>query len=394
MTYQQHGRRPFIRRQNRIPESPQKHLIDAIYASQKTMGTVGIEQPIIAEDVVQFDSFSLLPKLYENIQKKGYITTTPIQTKTIPAILEGNDVIGIANTGTGKTAAFLIPLIQKMVNSPQEKVLILTPTRELALQIHQELRDFSVGLFIRSALAVGGMSMERQRFDLKRNPQIVIATPGRLKDFVQNSGYPLRQFNNVVLDEADQMVDIGFIRDINYFITQLPTERQSLFFSATISSKVREILVRFVHNPVTISVKTQEAASTIYQDIIKVVDKNQKVDQLHDVLLKEGVDKVLIFGRTKWGVEKLTKELIRRGFKTGSIHGNKRQSQRQKTLDQFKKNEINILLATDVASRGLDIVGVSHVINYDVPATYDDYIHRIGRTGRANKQGTALTFID
>ena len=201
-------------------------------------------------------------------------------------------------------------------------------------------------------------------------------------------------YQNVVLDEVDRMVDIGFIRDIKYFISLLPANRQSLCFSATISNKVQELLATFIHNPVTITVKKQDAATNIQQEVVKVTNKFSKVDQLHDLLIKDGFTKVLIFGRTKWGIQKLTDELVTRGFKAGAIHGNKRQSQRQRTLDEFKRNKISILLATDVASRGLDIQDVSHVINYDMPASYDDYIHRIGRTGRADKKGIALTFVE
>jgi len=204
----------------------------------------------------------------------------------------------------------------------------------------------------------------------------------------------LFQFHNVILDEADRMVDIGFIKDIKYFISLMPPIRQSLFFSATISGKVREILQAFVKNPITVSVKKQETAENIEQEIIRIPHGYNKVDKLHDLLRQPGFEKVLLFGRTKWGVQKLTEELTRRGFKAGAIHGNKRQNQRQKILDAFKDNEIQILLATDVASRGLDIPDVSHVINYDMPESYEVYIHRIGRTGRADKKGIALTFIE
>lgn len=392
--YHQNGRRPYIRKQY-VPVDPQRELIKAILDSQEQKQQLDLNQSqVVEEQTLKFEDMGLIPELKVNIARKGYVHSTPIQSGTIPALLLGRDVIGVANTGTGKTAAFLIPLIQKVYQNLEEKVLILTPTRELAVQIFQELKELSPNMGFRGALTVGGMSVERQQYDLSRKPHFVIATPGRLKDFVRTRQINLQEFKTVVLDEADRMVDIGFIRDIKYFISMLPSERQSLFFSATISSKVREILVDFVKDPVTVSVKKQETAATINQDIIRVLDKSKKVDQLHDVLLKEGVDKVLIFGRTKWGIEKLTRELTSRGFKTGSIHGNKRQSQRQRTLDMFKNNEISILLATDVASRGLDIVGVSHVINFDAPATYEDYVHRIGRTGRANKQGNALTFIE
>ncbi|MDO8639514.1 MAG: DEAD/DEAH box helicase, partial [bacterium] len=342
----------------------------------------------------KFEDFLVSDHMKRNILQRQYTSPTPIQDQSIPAIIEGKDFIGIANTGTGKTAAFLIPLVDKVYKNKSEKVIIVTPTRELALQINDELNFFAKGMGIYSALCVGGMSMYKQKGDLRRNPNFVIGTPGRIKDLIQKRALNLFQFHNVVLDEADRMVDIGFIEDIKYFISLLPKERQSLFFSATISGKVKEIISDFVRNPITVSVKQQETAEGIDQEIVQVKDKNRKVDQLHDLLNKDGFEKILIFGRTKWGVQKLADELIKRGFKAGAIHGNKRQNQRQRILDQFKKDEINILLATDVASRGLDIHDVSHVINYDMPASYDDYIHRIGRTGRANKRGVALTFVD
>ena len=204
----------------------------------------------------------------------------------------------------------------------------------------------------------------------------------------------MRDIHTIVLDEADRMVDIGFIDDIKYFISLLPKERQSLFFSATISGKEQEILKNFVVNPVTVSVKQKEAAENIQQEIVRVVNKYKKIEQLHDLLIQKEFEKVLIFGRTKWGVQKLTDDLIDRGFKAAVIHGNKSQYQRQAALDMFKNNQVNILLATDVASRGLDIPNISHVINYDMPSTTEDYIHRIGRTGRIDKKGIALTFVD
>jgi len=341
-----------------------------------------------------FGDFPLSAVLQENISYKGYTEVTPIQDQAIVHILAGRDVIGIANTGTGKTAAFLIPLIDKVSNNRNEKVLIVTPTRELALQISEELHSFSKGLGIKSSLCIGGMSIQKQRNELKQEVSFVIGTPGRIKDLIQSRFLNLTRFNNVVLDEADRMVDIGFISEIKYFISLLPKNRQSLFFSATISTKVKEILRAFVNDPITVSVKQQEVVENIDQNIIHVTHKNQKINQLSELLKGDDFKKILIFGRTKWGVQKLANELIERGFKAGAIHGNKNQNQRQRVLDKFKRNEIKILLATDVASRGLDIDDVSHVINYDLPATYDDYVHRIGRTGRANKKGIALTFME
>ncbi len=340
-----------------------------------------------------FSDFELVQKLKDNISSKKYLVPTPIQDQTIDHILNGRDLIGIANTGTGKTAAFLIPLINKVYLNKTQRVLVIAPTRELALQIYEELHDFSKGLGIRSVLCIGGMSLGRQKNELRQNNNFVIGTPGRIKDLTNNRSLILSTFNNVVLDEADRMVDIGFINDIKYFISLLSSNRQSLFFSATISFKVKEILNSFVKNPITVSVEKQATAENIEHKVIEI-GKHEKIDKLHDLLSKEEFEKVLVFGRTKWGMQKLTEELTRRGIKAAVIHGNKSQGQRQKALEQFKTNQISVLIATDVASRGLDIPDVSHVINFDMPATYDDYVHRIGRTGRANKKGTALTFIE
>ena len=353
--------------------------------------------PVITEDNVadvHFKDFNIAEILKQNIIKQGYIKPTPIQSQAIKPILEGRDVIGLASTGTGKTAAFLIPLIDKIFKDKTQKVLIIVPTRELAVQINDEFKSFSFGMNIYSALIIGGASMNRQMYDIRRNCHIVIATPGRLKDLVERRLIYLEDYSNIVLDEVDLMVDIGFLNDVTYFISKMAKVRQSLFFSATIPAKVQGVLQSFVTNPLTISVKTQATSENVDQDVIRVENSANKIDQLHDLLIKDGFDKVLIFGRTKHGVDKLHRELEFRGFKIGAIHGNKSQGQRQRILQSFKRDEIQILLATDVASRGLDIEDVTHVINYDLPQTYEDYIHRIGRTGRAGKIGRALTFID
>jgi superfamily II DNA/RNA helicase len=341
-----------------------------------------------------FNDFDFATPLRENIAKQGFVNPTPIQDQAINSILEGRDVIGLASTGTGKTGAFLLPLINNMFKTRDQKTLIIAPTRELAVQINDEFRKFAAGMKLYSATLIGGMNIARQMHDIRRNPHVVIATPGRLKDMINRKYIDLEEYKNIVLDEVDLMVDIGFINDVKYFISLLPKNRQSLFFSATISPKIRTILENFVTNPVTVSVSKQSTSNNVDQDVIKTEHPSKKVDQLHDLLIQDGFDKVLIFGRTKHGVEKLHKELLYRGFKSGAIHGNKNQSQRQKTLARFKQNEIQILLATDVAARGLDIDNVTHVINYELPEKFDDYIHRIGRTGRAGNRGTALTFID
>src|SRR3989339_347295 len=340
-----------------------------------------------------FDNFRIDDRLKRNISYRNYKNPTPIQDQSIPEILKGKDLIGIANTGTGKTLAFLIPILDKMLKNRNEKVLIVAPTRELAKQIQDEFFSISRGLGLYSSLAIGGENMNRQRQDLNRNPNFVIGTPGRLLDHVNTRSLNLSNFTNVVLDEADHMVDIGFLHDIQKLISLLPRNRQSLFFSATIDGKVKEVLKQFVNSdPVTISVKTGDTAENVAQEVIKIEHQGQKINKLFELLSKRGFEKVLIFGRTKHGVQKLSNELRFKGFKADAIHGNKRQNQRIKTLEMFKSSRIDILIATDVASRGLDIPNVSHVINYDQPQDYDTYIHRIGRTGRADKKGIAITF--
>lgn len=354
------------------------------------------EDVVITETYVPkhtFSDFKVDAKLKANILDRNYGAPTPIQDQSIPEILEGKDLIGIANTGTGKTAAFLIPLLDKIIKNRNKKVLIVAPTRELASQIRDEFYLFSKGLNIYSALCIGGENINRQKQELRRNPSFIIGTPGRLLDHVDSRTLFLDDCDSVVLDEADHMVDIGFLKDIQYLISLLPKVRQSLFFSATIDGKVRDVLNSFVYKPVTISVKTRETAANVKQEVIRVDSPNKKIEQLHELLTKEEFDKVLIFARTKHGVQKLSDELAKRGFKADAIHGNKRQSQRLRTLDKFKRGNINILIATDVASRGLDIPNVSHVINYEAPESYETYVHRIGRTGRADKKGVAITFV-
>ena len=342
----------------------------------------------------RFVDFGFDARITNNLTAKGYINPTPIQDRSIPFVMEGKDVVGIANTGTGKTAAFLLPLINKAITDKNMRAIIMVPTRELAQQIAVELADFSRGLGIYCALCIGGSNIARQKNDLRRNSNFVVGTPGRIQDLIRSRNLNLSNFGSVVIDEADRMVDIGFINDIKYIVSLLPQNRQSLFFSATIDGKVKEILSSFVRNPVTISVKTRDTTKNIEQKTIRVTDRNKKIEQLHDLLIQKEFEKVLVFGRTKHGVQRLSDELVKRGFKADAIHGNKKQNQRIKTLEKFKRSEIQILLATDVASRGLDIPNVSHVINYDLPESCDTYIHRIGRTGRLDKKGIALTFID
>ncbi|MFC1711632.1 DEAD/DEAH box helicase [Patescibacteria group bacterium] len=350
-----------------------------------------VEIPYVAEN--SFSDFPLHETVKKNVLARGYNKPTAIQDQAIFPILKGKDLVGIANTGTGKTGAFLLPLITKVAKDRNQKVLIVAPTRELALQIEDEFKLFSLGMGIFSTLCIGGASLNAQAHKLSRRPNFVIGTPGRIKDLEKRRILNLYHFGNVVLDEVDRMLDMGFIHDVRHIISFLSKNRQSLFFSATVPKETEAVMQRFLVDPITVSVKTGATPQNVDQDIIRTRGRN-KLEILHDLLIKEEFRKVLVFGRTKWGVNKLETNLTNRGFKAVAIHGNKSQGQRLRALNMLKNDEVQVLLATDVASRGIDIEDVTHVINYDVPGTYDDYVHRIGRTGRLGKKGVALTFVD
>ena len=350
------------------------------------------EQAIVYKPEHSFSDFQIDERLKKAILAKGYKEPSPIQDRSIPQILRGLDIVGIANTGTGKTASFLIPLINKVLLKPTEKVLIIVPTRELALQIEQELKSLTIGLGIFSVCCVGGMSLGKQISSLRFKYNFIIGTPGRLKDLIDRKKIYPNEFNSIVLDEADRMLDMGFVHDMRMIMNSMPKERQTLLFSATVDSSIDNLINEFLKEPVKISVKTGDTSKNVEQDVVRTAGKD-KLEILHELLMQKDFSKVLVFGRTKHGVERLSKMLIEKGFKAESIHGNKNHSKRQQALKLFKEGNIQVLVATDVAARGLDIADVSHVINYELPATYDDYVHRIGRTGRGSKRGKALTFI-
>lgn len=341
-----------------------------------------------------FSDFALNDILQNNLANAGFKAPSAIQDQTIPLALEGNDVIGLANTGTGKTAAFLLPILQKLykTRTPQS-VLIMAPTRELAQQIDDEFRKFSNGMKLYSATCVGGVNINGQIRQIKRNPHIIIGTPGRLKDLINRGVLRLYDIDTLVLDEADRMLDMGFVNDIRAIVSQIPSERQTLCFSATMSDGVKAIVHDFMQNPELVSVKVTETNDHIYQDVVGFDDDDHRKDLLVEMLLKDEFEKVIVFGETKFGVQRLSDKLEKHGITSQAIHGNKSQGQRTRALRAFANDEATVLVATDVAARGLDIPNVSHVINYDTPQTYDDYVHRIGRTGRGGKSGTALTFI-
>ncbi|MDQ3076407.1 MAG: DEAD/DEAH box helicase [bacterium] len=348
------------------------------------------EKPYVAKHT--FADFPFEAQLHKNIAKKGYSNPRPIQDQAIHAVLDGKDVFGMANTGTGKTAAFLLPLINKVMKDKSQKVLVLAPTRELAIQIEEELRSLATGSGLFGVCVVGGMPINKQIDEIKRGVSFVIGTPGRVTDLIKRKVLDLAPYKYVVLDEADRMLDMGFRDDMVFIIGKTSTDRQTLFFSATLSPEIKKLTTTFLKDPVFISVVSGETAKNIDQNVVRA-KREDKLEKLHEVLKSEGVEKTLIFREMKHAVDDLTKELSRLGFKVGCIHGDKRSRERIRTLELFKKDQIDILIATDVAARGLDIPDVTHVINYDVPQTYDTYVHRIGRTGRAGKKGTAITFV-
>lgn len=385
--------RPFYRspmRQNRF--SRKKNGGENIDPARFINKAIITEETETFKPEHMFQDFKLEQKLKDAITKKNYTTPTPIQDRSIPHILAGSDIVGIAETGTGKTAAFLIPLINKALLQSKEQTLIIVPTRELSLQIEDELKSLSRGMQIFSVSCVGGMNIGRQMRELRYHNNFIIGTPGRLKDLIERGYINRDEIRTIVLDEADRMLDMGFINDMRFVMSGMPKPRHTLFFSATLSREIEKLINEFLNEPVRITVKTRDTATNVEQDVVKVKNDN-KLDTLNELLVQPEFKKVLIFARTKHGVEDLANLLAKKGFKANSIHGNKNQFKRQQVLNMFKENQIQILVATDVAARGLDIANVSHVINYDIPATYNDYVHRIGRTGRANNRGKALTFI-
>lgn len=339
-----------------------------------------------------FKDFKFCAALLENIEKLGFSTPTPIQDQSMQAILDGQDIVGLANTGSGKTGAYLLPIIENILKDKRRKALVMAPTRELAIQINEDFRKFSRGMGLGSAIVVGGMPQGQQIMDLRRNPNIIIGTPGRLKDFEKRRLINFSQFAVVVLDEVDRMLDMGFIDDIKILIGQTSAQRQTLFFSATMPIKTKTLSNQFLKSPLAVEIQSNRSADNVEQSVIHTAGSSDKFETLKKLLSNPEMKKVLIFSETKHGVEQLYKSLKNEGFKIESIHGNKRQNQRQKALSLFREDRINVLVATDVAARGLDIKNITHVINYTVPHTYDDYIHRIGRTGRANAKGVAFTF--
>ena len=388
--FRSQSKRPYNKRPQGKSRQPRKEYIHSSKFIQKAKPRT--------EDVYasqhSFQDFGLVSLINNNLRTMGFSSPSPIQDQAIPHGLVGKDIVGIANTGTGKTAAFAIPVLHRLINEPAAKAVIIAPTRELAEQIEQQCRMIAKNSGLDGALLIGGMSMGPQLSDLRYNPSIIIGTPGRIKDHIERGSLDISDCNIVVLDEVDRMLDMGFVHDITRILNQTSHSRQSFYFSATLDARVRNIIESFSRDPIYISVKSGDTSDNVNQDIVTFSSGENKLDKLHDILIRSDTTKTLIFDDTHRSVEKLSNELAERGFLTDSIHGGKSQFQRQLALKKFKNNQVTVLVATDVAARGLDVSDISHVINYALPQSYDDYVHRIGRTGRAGKVGFAFTFIE
>lgn len=350
---------------------------------------------------MSFDSLQLIEPIKKAIKEKGYTTPTPIQQQSIPHLLQQRDLLGCAQTGTGKTAAFAIPILQLLTarsletsRSGHPKALILTPTRELAIQIEENLTDYGRYLRLRHLVIFGGVSQVPQVHQLRRGIDILVATPGRLLDLISQRYISLSEIEIFVLDEADRMLDMGFVHDVKKIIARLPAKRQTLFFSATMPAEIQKLSATILENPVKVEVTPPSSTADTVKQSLYYVEKNNKKILLTNLLKDQAIETCLVFTRTKHGADKVVKDLLRAGITAEAIHGNKSQNARQRALTNFKARTTRVLVATDIAARGIDIDELSHVINYELPNIPETYIHRIGRTGRAGNEGVAFSFCD
>jgi ATP-dependent RNA helicase RhlE len=348
-----------------------------------------------------FENLNLIEPILHAVKAEGYTEPTPIQEQAIPVLLKGRDLIGCAQTGTGKTAAFAIPILQLLYNQPLPangkrpiKALVVTPTRELAIQISESFSAYGKHTGLRHTVIYGGVSQHAQTTALRNGIDILVATPGRLLDLMDQGFVTLQHIRFFVLDEADRMLDMGFIHDVKKIIGRLPAKRQSLFFSATMPPEIKKLASTILIDPVKVDIVPITATSNLIRQSLYFVDKPDKKSLLIHLLQDDTIETALVFTRTKHGADKITKELLRAGIKAAAIHGNKSQVARQNALNNFKSKRTRVLVATDIASRGIDVEQLSHVINYELPNIPETYIHRIGRTGRAGVDGVALSFCD
>ncbi len=347
---------------------------------------------------MNFTDLGLSEALLKALAEQEYSTPTPIQEQAIPAILLGNDIMASAQTGTGKTAGFTLPLLQKLAQQPRAKAnrtraLILTPTRELAAQVHASIENYGRYLSLRSTVVFGGVKINPQMQKLRGGVEILVATPGRLLDLFQQNAIKFDEINTLILDEADRMLDMGFINDIKKILARLPKERQNLMFSATFSPEIQKLAKSLLNNPVEVSVTPLNTATELVEQQLYIVDKGRKTELLKTLIKNESWYQALVFSRTKHGANKIVKQLEDAGIHAAAIHGNKSQAHRTKVLERFKEGKLQILVATDIAARGIDIDLLPQVVNYDLPQVPEDYVHRIGRTGRAGSSGKAISFV-
>ena len=347
-----------------------------------------------------FHELGLIEPITRALAAERYVTPTPIQLQTIPHVLAGRDVVGIAQTGTGKTAAFALPILQKLASTHPHlerktcRVLVLSPTRELSAQIADSFETYGRHLRPKVALAIGGVPINRQVRALARGVDVLVATPGRLLDLVRDGSVRLDRIDVFVLDEADRMLDMGFIHDIRAIVAKLPVKRQTLLFSATMPKEIADLASRLLHDPVRVAVTPSATTVERIEQRVVHVERAGKAALLADLLRREPIDRALVFTRTKHGADKVVRTLLKSGLTAEAIHGNKSQSQRERVLAAFRAGKVRTLIATDIAARGIDVDGISHVFNYDLPHVPESYVHRIGRTARAGAEGVAISFCD
>jgi ATP-dependent RNA helicase RhlE len=343
---------------------------------------------------MNFESFSFHPSVMAGVRALGYTVPTPIQLQAIPPIMQGRDVIGLAQTGTGKTAAFVLPILQRLRQSPQGRVraLIISPTRELAEQTCEVINVLGSKTSLQGVAIYGGVGMEQQTRELRRGAEIIVACPGRLLDYLWKGTVSLSDLEILVIDEADRMFDMGFLPDVRNILACIMNKRQTLLFSATMPAGIRRLVREILHDPITVQIDRTLPAKTVSHALYPV-QQHLKTALLKEILSKTKTDSVLVFTRTKHRAERVAQQLVKAGYQVTSLQGNLPQHRRQAALEGFRTGSIKILVATDIAARGIDVLSISHVINYDMPESTDDYIHRIGRTGRVNKNGDALTFV-
>jgi ATP-dependent RNA helicase RhlE len=390
------------------PAAPKKKSVETSAAPVVTEAvatpvdpkTVEVEPP--ESSLLSFLDLGLMPELLRAVEDAGYTNPTPIQQQAIPVALRGRDLIGLAQTGTGKTAGFTLPIIQRLLEeghgqqqaaAHRVRVLVLTPTRELCIQVEESFRKYGKHTGLKVAAIFGGVGVEPQTKQLRSGVDVIVATPGRLLDHMERQNVVFDDLEVLVLDEADRMLDMGFAPQLNRIVAEIPRFRQTLLFSATMPPEVEALARKYLRKPMVVQVGRRSSAASTVTHAVYPVPRDKKTDLLAELLIQKGMDSVLIFSRTKHGADKVVRHLSSKGISATAMHADKSQGERMKALEDFKSGKVRVLVATDIAQRGLDVSGISHVINYDVPQQAEDYVHRIGRTGRAASTGDAFTFM-